>query len=255
MTLGELQHSFCRGLTAANPEHDELAPFAAMRGFGVYRHAYRARLHEALGTAFEKTWSWLGDDRFAHAVDAYIDAHPPSSWTLDAFGDAFGRELRRLFPDDPEVAELADLEWALHNAFTGPHTPALDAATLAGVNWDRVRLLLAPTVRLLPVRTNVAAIWNAISESRDVPAAALLEEPAALLIWRQQLSPTFRTLEPDERGAITLALVGESFGTICGFVATHHADPVARAGELLAAWLRDGLLIGVSEPVSELSTG
>lgn len=254
MTLGELQHSFCRGLTAANLEPAEFPAVDAMRGFGVYRHAYRARLHEALGTVFEKTWSWLGDDGFAHAVDAFIDASPPSSWTLDAYGDAFGRELRRLYPDDPEVAELADIEWALHEAFTGPDAPALDPATLAGVNWDRARLLLAPTVRLLPVTTNVAAIWSAISESRDVPAAALLE-PSALLIWRQQLSPTFRTLEPNEREAITLALAGESFGAICGRVASFHADPVARAGELLAAWIRDGLLIDISEAGSEHSTG
>ena len=43
--------------------------------------------------------------------------------------------------------------------------------------------------------TNAAAIWTALSQSETPPAVALLPAPATILIWRHDLTPSFRTLE------------------------------------------------------------
>ena len=44
--------------------------------FGVYAHAYRARLVEILGSDHEKLKCYMGDEEFARMGAAYVEAHP-----------------------------------------------------------------------------------------------------------------------------------------------------------------------------------
>ena len=84
-------------------------------GEAVYHFAYRNRLHGALSENFERTAVWLGDDAFRAATMAHMRRRPPSSWTLDAFGDGFDDTLTALYPAAPDVAELAWLDWNLRS--------------------------------------------------------------------------------------------------------------------------------------------
>ena len=47
--------------------------------------AYRARMHEALGEAYERTWTYIGDELFAQMAGAYLDAHPSTVANLRRF--------------------------------------------------------------------------------------------------------------------------------------------------------------------------
>lgn len=216
-------------------------------GLAVYRHAYRAQLVACLRDTFEHTWSWLGDDGFDAAALSHIAARPPGGWTLDAYGEDFSQTLAGLYPDDPEVAELAWLDWSLRRAFDGPNADPITAEALARVDWESAVLTFSPTLTISAVATNSAAIWGALAEGQAPPAVERLPAPAAIRVWRQGLSPQYRTIDAFEQRALAMALDGCGFARLCEQLAgPDDAERViARMGGLLGAWLHDGLICDV----------
>ena len=238
MRLAALQRDFRNRLTSGTPQRE---------GLGVYHNAYRVRLGDSLKETFERVFLWLGEDAFLRAARVHIENHPPRSWTLADYGADFPSTLAALYPDDPEVAELAWLDWALARAFDGPDAEIV--AIPEGIDWEKAKLRPAPTLQLARIGTNAGAIWSALSAGEIPPAAARLPGNAALLVWRQGLVPCFRTIEMEEEAAIAMVRRGQSFGALCVMLVNRQGDKdgVARAGAYLAQWLADGLVIEVRQ--------
>lgn len=244
MTLEELQQALVDHLLTGDRRISERV--RAQGGLEVYHHAYRAQLLACLRDTYERVWAWLGDEAFDRAGACHVEAVAPKSWTLNEYGEEFAATLAGLYPDDPEVPELAWLDWALRRAFDGPDATPVDIAALDDLDWEVAVFRFAPTLRLGPVMTNSAAIWSALAEDRPPPAVALLPAPAELLVWRPDLTPRFRTLATVEAHALKLALAGATFGDICRLHAAKSAEDnaVAEAGAMLGQWLRDGFVVG-----------
>lgn len=207
----------------------------------IYHNAYRARMHEALGEAFERTWTYIGDELFAQMAGAYLDAHPSTFRNLRWFGGDFPAFLARELAEHPFVAELAAFEWTLGLAFDAPdaETAHIDSLrALAPEDWAGLRFGLHPSVQLLPLQHNSVALWQALGEERDPPAAQT--DRRTWLVWRQTLQPHFRSLAPFEADALAALGRGATFGEICA-AAADDADAVTR----IAAWLRDWLGTGM----------
>lgn len=219
-------------------------------GLAVYHNAYGAQLVACLKDSYERLWAWLGDDAFEAAARHHIAAHPPSSWTLGDYGIGFAETLDGLYPDDPEVAQIAALDWALRRAFDGPDAPPFDPGRLGGVDWDVAVIDMVPTLDLLSVTTNCTGIWNAISADDAVPAVEMLPKPAWVRIWRAELQPRFATIEDTEMDAIQLVASGLSFARLCDQLAARIGVEAAleAAGGYLAAWLQDGLISDIRCP-------
>lgn len=251
MNLIELQ----RGLRAHILSGDAFAPHVASHSgaapetrLEVYHHAYRAQLVACLRDTFEKTHAWLGDEPFDDAARRHIEAHPPSSWTLGDYGFDFPATLHALYPDDPEVAELAWLDWSLRRAFDGPDAEPISQEALAAIDWDAAVLVLAPTLTVGEVATNCAAIWGAIAEDQTPPPAAHLPAPAAIRVWRMGLSPHYRTIEAPERQALAMVAAKAPFGQVCAMLSEglDEAQATQSIGALLGTWLQDGLICGTA---------
>lgn len=249
MTLARLQRDFSSFLRSDGSIVPPGIALSAERGLPVYHYAYRATLVAALRDVFERVHGWLGDARFDEAALDHIADYPPGSWTLADYGAQFDRTLARLYPDNPEVADLAWLDWSLRAAFNGPDAPPLDMAGLADVDWETARLRLAPTLVWREVTTNVAALWQSLSDAADdPPRAELLPAPVALTVWRDGLMPRFETLSPQEHSALLLALQGASFGQICAGLAAGDGDPqdaAALAATILQRWIAQSVLTGL----------
>ena len=244
MKLPDLQSDFCAYLL----DRPNRAAAEAVGDLSVYHHAYRAQLLGVLRDTFEKSWSWLGDDAFEAAAHAHIAAHPPSSWTLNVYGGGFDRTLAGLHPDDPEVAELAWLEWTLRRAFDGPDAGAFDPSGLAGIDWENAVLYPVPTLALGPVTSNCAAIWSALAEGATPPPAERQPIAGAIRVWRQGLSARFRSIDAAEERAARLMLEGAGFAEICALLAAEGLDEGgAEIGRILGAWLQDGLVAAISD--------
>lgn len=259
MNLLTLQRDFCVALRAAGPAHLPAIDGDAATRFGVYHSAYRSRLKDTLRETFEKTWEWLGDDRFGGAIEAYVEKHPPQSWTLADYGDVFPAFLDWLYPDDREVGELAWLEWTMHLAFIGPDATALAAEDCECVDWDRAILRFVPTLQLRPAATNAGAIWAAVAAGETPPEPALLPAPAAFCVWRRDLRPSFRTIDEREYHALKIALSGASFGEFCQLMSLgrdeSETETVAELGRIIARWLAEEMLAEILSPTDEISEG
>ena len=244
MNLVELQRDFRSWLTVE--ASDAAARFGdrAEPGLAVYLNNYRGQLMGCLSESFTAVRAWLGDDAFDAATATHIDRLPPHNWTLDAYTLEFPDTIDALYPADPEVGELARLERDLGLAFVGPDAQSLDVAALAHIDWDNAILELVATFSLLPVKSNAGAIWSAINAGETPPAAAVLDAPAVIAIWRKQYSPTFRTLEPMEAQALSLVADGRTFGEICVAV-IHEVGEIEGpqvAGNLLGRWIGEGMV-------------
>jgi Putative DNA-binding domain len=219
----------------------------AQAGLEVYHYAYRAQLREALGETFEKCWGWLGDDLFDEAVSAFIAICPPKTWSLSNYGSQLPGFLSAHFPDDPEIAELACLEWALHVCFSGPDATPVDLAQWAEQDWERAILILVPTYAEVNLSTNVVAIWRALAEGVEPPPAGALPKPVVVRIWRKGFSPHFAAMDDEESRALSLVQQNKSFGEICAVLQSESGrdDITVRIGSYLSLWYQDEIIARV----------
>lgn len=243
MNLKELQQAFSAHLRGeGGPPAD-----ARAEGMAVYAHAYRSQLMQCLRETFEKTRLWIGDAAFDEAAGAYIKHHPPCAWTLDAYGDRFATYLDSAWPNDPDVGELAWLDWTLRRAFAGPDETPVAMAALAEVDWDEAVFTFASTLRWRHVQSHAAAIWRAMDEDALPPDSPRTAVPLALRVWRQGLNTRFASMSATEAACLDLGTMGASFGEICADLSRRIGDEAATAaaGGMLGDWLRDGLILAV----------
>lgn len=245
MSLLALQRSFRDWLVTG--EDDAAAALDGGPGPLVYQNNYRTALVSSLAESFQRLVLWLGEDAFETAAARYIDARPPSSWTLDAYGEDFADFAATLWPDDPEVGELALIDWTVGQVFVGPDAPALRPEALAVADWEAAVIRTVPSLLVLPVRSNADAIWQALATGEPPPPAGMAEPAGALLVWRQGLEPVFRRAEAHECEVLACSAAGESFASICARLAGSLGEEAAAAaaGALLGRWLAEEMVAAV----------
>jgi len=226
-------------------------------GLAIYRNAYRARLLGALGETFPRTQQWVGEENFARAAAHHLIQHPPGQWSLDHAGKGFPGTLAQVFASDPEVSELAALEWDMHMAFVATDFVALDrdgfalaTAEFGEEDWAGLRLMPVPGLVIRPLRSAAIAIWSALAAGEGAPTDMLLERPTEVLVWRDGLTPVFRSAAPEEAACLRTLMCGGSFGAVCEFLAERRRDAssaAAEAGTMLQRWLEDGLLLSAAK--------
>lgn len=211
----------------------------------IYHNAYRARLREALETVFERTWAYIGDDEFAKASARHVETKPSTWRNLRDYGANFPATLREIMPGDPEVAELATMDWNLHIAFDAPNASLLGHSTLAALDdrdWESARFDFHPGVSMAVFEWNVLEVWHALDRENPPPPVRRLERPTGHLFWRRDLASRFRSLDDAEFAALRDLAAGASFATVCERVAPETAG----------AWLRDWI---AEELLSRVSIG
>ncbi|MFN4019830.1 MAG: putative DNA-binding domain-containing protein [Erythrobacter sp.] len=220
-------------------------------GLEIYRNNYRASVVAALAATFERTQRWVGQESFRRAAAHHVILHPPFSWTIDAVGHGFDATLAGLFANDPEVAELAALEWAMHQAFVAGDAASLTMADFArqtahfsDEDWGRLGFVFVPATALLSVVHDVGALWHALAGEDFTAPEIGLDAPQAMLVWREGLRPVFRLMEEADGAAVAIATGGGTFGEICAALVARLGpdEGTARAGRLLGQWLQEGLL-------------
>ena len=243
MNLRDLQRSFVASLLGdAVPSAG-----ASAQGMSVYAHAYRSQLLACLRDTHAKTRQWIGEEAFDSAAKAYIALHRPRSWSLDDYGEGFASYLDDKWPNDPDVGELAWLDWTLRRAFSGADAMPVERASLTNVDWDDAVLTFVPTLRWRYVRSNVAALWRALDEDNSPPMAVIKDTPLALRVWRDGFSTRFASMSAIEATCLDLMTTGASFGEMCSDLAARlgENDAANTAGSLLGDWLREGLITAV----------
>ncbi len=274
MSLRELQERFQSHLLGADPalladiaERGTLGgtpsgtlggtPGGTLRAaerLAIYRHAYGARLTDALRANFPKLHLALGDEAFAGAAAGYIAAHPSLTRSIRWYGQRLPEHLARTPPwsAQPILAELARFEWALTEVFDAADATAIGREALAGVEhteWGALRFVFHPALRTVSLAWNAVAVWKAL----DVAPQAAAPSPTSSggeqtwLLWREQYQNRFRCISAAEATALAWAMDGASFAQVCEALTRVMPEaevPRAAAG-FLAAWLDGGLLVEI----------
>lgn len=120
VNLRDQQRSMLAGVTGhASPTAAALVkdtPYlSAQDRLDIYARGYLARLISHLRSDFPTLRAHTGDDLFDLFATAYVQARPPSSWSLRHLGDGFADFLDDTRPPQPGAdlpAALARLERA-----------------------------------------------------------------------------------------------------------------------------------------------
>ena len=226
-------------------------------GLQVYRHAYRARLAEALADNYTVLARALGDEAFDALAQAYLAAHPSRHPSIRWFGAALADFMAvagdELVPH-PGLVDLARMDWALRAAFDAAEAPLLQPAILAALSpddWADLVLQLHPSVQRVPLAHAIEAAWRVLREWQPDSGDDQPELPGPqaqahiLLAWRQGLETRWRSLEPREAALLDAVAAGAPFASLCERAAAELGDAEAAAPAVIAAlqrWLSEGLL-------------
>lgn len=164
MALARIQGEFLGALFDERP-----APDAR---FEAYRRTTLANLHSALAAAYPVVLRLVAEAFFREAAERYARARGSASGDLNEYGGLFA-DFLATYPHAASLEYLADvarLEWAVHESRRAADSPLLDAGTLACVPLElqgAIRFGLHPAVRLIASPHPILAIWEANQPQRD----------------------------------------------------------------------------------------
>lgn len=208
-------------------------------GLAVYRHAYRARLRECVADDFAAVAQDLGDRTFARAADAFIAAHPPMDSTLNAYGRFFAPWLASThMAGNARLAELAHMEWALVEALHAPLAQGLSGADLASIApdaWSTVTLCIAPSLRLLPLRYNTNARYEAFRIRRQLPPVRRISGGVVVMRTRDGLQRF--DLDAVETRVLNHLVAGTTLADALAGLSARHALTIQHA---FTRWVAHG---------------
>lgn len=248
MTLAELQHNFRAWLVAPSDESALHFGAGAAAGLTVYQNNYRAQLVGCLEVSYPLVRRWIGDDAFREASITHIERQPPHTWTLDHYGCDFPETLLSMYPRNPDLPELAWIEWTLSEAFVAADAAPVAMDAIADVDWDSARLTLAPSLRMRSAATNADEIWAALEAQTDVPEGAMLEASGGLVVWRREFTSRLKRVDAVEYAALCSVHGDARFEALCDTLVEHlgEEEGVTKAGTLLAKWIAAGVITGIA---------
>lgn len=260
MRLGDMERVFQDGLLGRSREI-----LTQVRGnaredaatmFGVYQHAYWARLAESLGIDFPGLKALAGAEAFDRLARTYVARHPSVDPSIRWVGRALPQFLASEAPyrDDPWLADMARFDWALAHAFDAEDAPTAGVAALAAVPpefWGGLKFTLHPTLDVFPVATPVDEVRPLLLANQSADAS--VERPAfdrqarrdgSLMVWRFEFDLKFRPIDALEAEALAAIRSGASFGEMCELIAARvpAEQAVIAAAQMLRGWLEWGVV-------------
>ena len=213
----------------------------------IYHRAYRLRLCEVLRDSFAKTSAYMGELFDQHA-SAFAVAQPPALRNLGRYGASLPAFLQQTYPDNPELAELAQLDWDLRSRFDGADAPASGLDALQPYDEGNLPCLtmsspLHPSVVLRNSQSNAVKLWRAIDDDTEVPEVQLDDSGAGLVVWRWDLQPHFMRLDTAQYRFMQALDQGSSIQDAAQSFADTEVLPTPEVlGAWLQSWMSQGLL-------------
>lgn len=256
--LARLQLAFAVQMDCAEPCAAPMAPWLdaderTTRRLARYGDALRQRRERSLVLVFPVLAGLVGELFFGRLSNAYGGMYPSRNGDLARFGvdlatfiDAWPAARKLAW-----LADLARLEWSLHEVHGAP-----DARPLAA---DDLRDADPADVDSWPLRLHPAAVphasdwrtvdlWRAGKFPRQDALAPTLQGATHAIVHRDVWTPTVREVAPPEwAGLSALARVATLGEALLAAQAVHERGASSAvpfdAGALFSRWMSDGLLV------------
>jgi hypothetical protein len=249
-TLAAQQQALLDALFASPGAHPvtEALPFQGVRGLAAYRGNAREQACRCLGTTFPVLTHMLGDDNLDGLAGVFWLAHPPQTGDLAQWGGALAGFLSELpqLADEPWLADVARVEWALHQAGSAadrtfePESFAL----LTAHPPDRLRVVVASGLQLIHSRFPIVDLLGVDAGHAPTPGEteALPVDGGAqtAVVWRQGMRPRVARCDTAASHFLQATLDGGSLATAL------DRAPGFAFDQWLAQAVQSGLVLGVA---------
>ena len=222
----------------------------AERGLKAYRANAVELAQRALGGAFPVLALLLGEDNFGALARSFWQRKPPMRGDLAQWGEALPEQIESL-PDlrdqEPYLADVARVEWALHAAATAAdgRSDAASFSLLAQCDPADITLTLGPGVAGLASAYPVVSVIAAHLEGEPSleQAGQRLRDGVGetALVWRQGFKPMLRHAAAGEM-AFIVALQGKA-SLLDSLAAAPQIDFI----DWLVAAVKRGLLVAATK--------
>lgn len=241
VTASNVDKVICRSLSQSSIERLE-----------VYSNAYSARLLEVLIGEYPALVHAVTEEVFVGLALAYLQRHPPSSYTLADLGRSFPGDLAATRPpretgDGPDWADflidLARLERIYSEVFDGPGTEGqhgLQPEDLQGLSidaWLAVKLVPSPSLRIetfqFPVHDYASAVRHGQAPEPSAP------NRTRLAITRRDYIVRRTRLDEDEFTVLRSLVDGQSVGNALAAAMSAHAESADSLADNVQRWFRN----------------
>lgn len=189
---------------------------APVRRFNVYRNNVYSGLIGVIEARFPAVQRLVGDEFFKAMARVFVDEAPPTSPVLLEYGRAFPEFVTCFAPlaDEPYLADVARLEWRLHEARNAADGVVLGAEGLAAFEdeAEHLQLRLAPTVSLVVSAYPVFSLWRASISEAKAGEALSVSGAESVLVTRPDLTPEAIRLPAGGAEFIAALLAGDPLG-------------------------------------------
>ncbi len=178
--------------------------------------------------------AYMGDGDFDDLARAYIAANPSRTQNARWFASRLPAFLRadERYKNRPALADLADLEKALADAFDAADDASISVAGLAKFapeDWGRLVFKPHPSATLVTATTDVFALWVAMRDETP-PPPEVQGGQRRLIVWRHDATPMVREFGDEEAMMWIEACRGAQFDALCEMAALFDApDEAAHA--------------------------
>lgn len=227
------------GLVARDPAEVE-------RRFAVYRNNVAVSLGEALASRFPVIRRLVGEAFFAAMARLYAETDRPKSPVLAEWGAGFAGFLEGFPPlaAYPYLGDVARIEFARGQAFHAADRAPVDPASVLGTDPERVRLVLHPSVTLLPLAHPAVSVW-----ARNQPGGEGLPLPkgpeTALILRDAAFQVPVRALGAGDAALLRAVLDGERLAIAAA--KARDAQTGHDPQPLLVLLMRAGVIVDAKE--------
>ncbi len=235
--------------------NDRLSPAEQL---DIYRRQYWLRHIDSLIEDYPGVQYIVGDDEFDRFCRAYLEAHPPASYTLRDLGnDIVPFAERFVFQGLSDalkeaVLEMIRYEYQLVTIFDGPDRAPLSAADLSALPpdaWEKVSFELHPLLSLMRLQFRMPWIRAELREERKPPVEKI-EAGVHLLLYRQDHQIQYE--EVSRHAFELLSALGEGMPLVpaCDRVLSRLSESEAAevssdVGAWFQSWARKGFFVGL----------
>ncbi len=197
MKLASIQKAFINVLCNKTKEetllpclHDDMASCFKER-VDIYRVNVKATLLKTLKSTFPVCLRLVGDAFFVGMASEFINGAPPTSPSLNDFGEAFPEFINQFDPAKAVryLSEVAQLEWLWHVVYYGPDTTVSDFSELSSLTQKeqtKLMFLLPASCAFIHSAYPISKIWWANQDDRREDEMIDLDDESGedLIIWR-----------------------------------------------------------------------
>ena len=255
ISLSELQDKFKKRILPERRAFDPKETLLNRQGgeagesrLDVYAGGYVARVRESLTEVYEAVRQILGPDRFGELCASYVAKHHSQDYNLNYVGRYLSSYLvdSEWSKEFPFLADLAQLEWQINQAFHSfdevPLNPA-DIRSIPPEKWENLRIVFQPSVSLLSTHWPVLDLWLGRHQPIGKLSAHKTQIPERILIGRRELKVRCERLDHNQFELVRHLLGGETLGDACEKLVLAEGEAAPPVGSWFARWVGDALIV------------